>query len=271
MKVRVFDYYNTEISVDSDINVELWIDKFPKKEREQGVMRVVLMREPTQALVSKVMMNQRFYDYVLTYHQDVIDNNPKARLVLPVVAWVQEEKNKGFGSLFGVSSLFGNKSLYNMPGYANRFELWRRRNEIIIPKYFYLSDWYKIDGEDYDNGLVLYNSKDPMFNFQYHIAIENVYMRNCFSEKIIDCFITKTVPIHIGTPNIGDFFDPKGIFVCRDVNDVIDVCNSLSPTTYNSLKEHVEENYISAKKYTSFTLMLKNKLEELIKEFKHDI
>ena len=39
----------------------------------------------------------------------------------------------------------------------------------------------------------------------FHIAIENVSQRSYFSEKLLDCFLTRTVPVYWGChANLGE-------------------------------------------------------------------
>jgi hypothetical protein len=45
----------------------------------------------------------------------------------------------------------------------------------------------------------------------FGVAIENVSHRGWFTEKILDCFLLKTIPIYWGCSNIEDYFNPKGI------------------------------------------------------------
>jgi FkbM family methyltransferase len=52
---------------------------------------------------------------------------------------------------------------------------------------------------------------DALRDYKFSVAIENSKVKGFFTEKIIDCLITGTVPIYWGAPNIGDFFDAKGI------------------------------------------------------------
>jgi hypothetical protein len=47
-------------------------------------------------------------------------------------------------------------------------------------------------------------SKNPYYETaMYSVAIENVSEDNWFTEKLIDCFATDTVPIYWGCPNLG--------------------------------------------------------------------
>ena len=65
----------------------------------------------------------------------------------------------------------------------------------------------KIDffGRATENPLELKSEGTNPYMFQ--IAIENAQRRFYFADKINDCFVTGTVPIYWGAPNIGDFFD----------------------------------------------------------------
>ena len=41
----------------------------------------------------------------------------------------------------------------------------------------------------------------------YSVAVESSNEPNYFTEKLIDCLITKTIPIYWGCPNISEYFD----------------------------------------------------------------
>lgn len=45
--------------------------------------------------------------------------------------------------------------------------------------------------------------------YRYSIAIENSVKPDYWTEKIADCFLSNTVPIYFGAPNIGDYFPPE--------------------------------------------------------------
>ena len=95
--------------------------------------------------------------------------------------------------------------------------------------------------------------KYPLFeDSMFHIAIENTKEKNYFSEKIIDCFMTKTIPIYWGCPNITDIFDENGIIVFNDINHLNDILNDLKESDYYEKIKYVENNYIISKKYAFF-------------------
>jgi hypothetical protein len=100
----------------------------------------------------------------------------------------------------------------------------------------------------------------------FHIAIENTSIANWFSEKLLDCFQTKTVPIYYGCWNIGDFFNINGILPFRDLNDMITSCNKLTPELYELMFPAIEENYELSKKWCDQMGQLKAGITLILKE-----
>lgn len=75
-----------------------------------------------------------------------------------------------------------------------------------------------------------------------------------FDEKLIDCFLTGTVPIFWGCPSIDKFFNIKGMIIINSLEECIDVVNNLSFNTYNKMLPFIKENFKKAQNYTSFKL-----------------
>jgi hypothetical protein len=55
-------------------------------------------------------------------------------------------------------------------------------------------------------------------DYKYSIAIENSVIPDYFTEKLFECFLTYTMPIYYGCPNIGDYFDERS-FILIDIDD----------------------------------------------------
>ena len=93
----------------------------------------------------------------------------------------------------------------------------------------------------------------------YSVVIENDSTPNYFSEKLLDCFASKTIPIYLGTKSIHNYFDKKGIISFNDFDQKI-----ITFDNYQSLKEHIDNNFNEVKKYrlpedTMFKNYLKTK------------
>lgn len=246
-----------------DRNVYVFIDEIPEIKDPNSLIIIVLQEPFTINNILQTIYNNKInYDYLFTYDENTLNNNSKAIEFMGTNTRIIDFKFEK--KIFGVSTLVGGKNFYNLEGYRLRHSLWSAKDLIEIPKSFYLSSETRYHGADYNNSLVLGSSKNPMFNCQYHITIENTSMKNMFTEKIIDCFQTKTIPIYYGATNIGDYFDDRGIIQVRDLNDIISVVNSLNEGVYKDKEEYVEYNYHKSMKYCNYDNLLIDKIEEII-------
>lgn len=95
-------------------------------------------------------------------------------------------------------------------------------------------------------------SCDEIFTpYRYNIAIENASYDYYFTEKILNCFAAKVVPIYYGCPGIGDFFNIDGIIVVKEptteaVEAALAIC---SEEDYLSRKDAINDNFQRVKEY----------------------
>lgn len=128
----------------------------------------------------------------------------------------------------------------DLPGHQLRYEI----GSLFDKKYNFEVFYPK---ERIENKDVLFN--DSMF----HVTIENTQHDNYFTEKLIDCFMSYTIPIYWGCPNVCDYFDPNGIITFRTKNELESILNNLTPEDYVSREEAVKKNYeIAKEKYAFF-------------------
>lgn len=59
---------------------------------------------------------------------------------------------------------------------------------------------------------------DGLAHYKYSVAIENTSTPDYWTEKIADCFMSFTVPIYFGAPNISDYF-PEDSFIWLPLED----------------------------------------------------
>ena len=61
---------------------------------------------------------------------------------------------------------------------------------------------------------------DGVAPFAVHVAIENVRRAGYFTEKLLDCFLLRTVPVYWGCPDLAAFgFDIDGVVFIDDGGD----------------------------------------------------
>jgi hypothetical protein len=75
----------------------------------------------------------------------------------------------------------------------------------------------------------------PFKDYKFSIVVENLQMENYFTDKIIDCFATGTIPIYWGAPNIKDFFKYP-IFTFNSLAELESILNSNLDKIYDEVK-----------------------------------
>lgn len=269
-KPQIFCSWGLKSNFSHEKPIEIYVDSFPRTPKSPNVVRIIIIQETynTQGVINSVMRQPSMYDYVFTYLDHVLRSNSKAREFLCIKTWITDNidnfsKDK---KEFGVTSLIGGKNFPNLEGHAMRHQLWKRQNEITIPKKIYLSSHYRYGGADYNNNLILGDKKEPLFNTMFHIAIENTSINNMFTEKLIDCFQTKTIPIYYGVKNVEKYFISKGMLIANSIDEIIKLANSVTPELYEEKYNIVERNYLQSFLYTNHTEILDRKLNEVLNE-----
>jgi hypothetical protein len=85
--------------------------------------------------------------------------------------------------------------------------------------------------------------KVMVFDCMFHICIEGYKRRDQYSEKLVDALITKTIPIYYGCINVDEFFNQSGIIQVNSANEIIDICNQLTPDDYERAMLDINDNY----------------------------
>jgi len=86
------------------------------------------------------------------------------------------------------------------------------------------------------------NKEEGLCDYMFSVAIENGSYDGFFTEKILDCFATGTIPVYKGAPDIGEYFNTDGIIQLSEEFDV-------SEEIYKSKLEAVYDNFDRLKKY----------------------
>ena len=211
--------------------------------------RVFAACEPTTYLgldpdmVTK--MGTFYKGLILAWHASLsrLPQTRKFRMGSSWVSWSTKPEDK----IFGIGAIFSGKNNAVFPGYAVRRKILAAENSISIPSMvFSPSNTWK--GIPFDYPLP---SKKPSLDFMFHFAIENCSEEGYFTEKIMDCFITYSVPIYFGDPKIADEFASEGI-ILLDQKDIARQVNSFTPDLYWKKIEAVVENRKRAEKYWHF-------------------
>lgn len=221
------DYMFSEDQIpDLKESCEIHFTRFGKNQRPGGDVHFfsdskhkifVNCNEPTTSAwveqADHVIAKQHHYTKIATTHPKILDNCKNAVLVPYGTTWLNKSKHhpdshgrftEDLGKIQkenSISMICG--ALSGKLGYGIRHTIWNNRKHIPAKLNFYSSTRFPIPGEP----LLLNDDKIHLFNSMYSVVVESSNEQNYFSEKLIDCLVTKTIPIYWGCPNISNFFD----------------------------------------------------------------
>lgn len=102
--------------------------------------------------------------------------------------------------------------------------------------------------------------EDVLNDYYFSITIENEKYSNYYTEKLMDCFATGTIPIYHGTPEIVNMFNMDGIILLNDNFDI----NSLSEDLYYSKMDAIRDNFERCVSHQTSDDYLYDRIVELI-------
>jgi hypothetical protein len=232
---------------------------------------LVVHAEPKQGMVSDewILANYRDFDLIVTYDRKLV-HLPNVRILdTGGTHCNQLPPNKNASISFVLSTGL------NAPGYDG----YQLRRDVVthfataaLPFRVYLSsrraslseeEKARIQGHIENNRLsvfMLEDSKLPLFESMFHVAVENSLHDHYFTEKLLDCFRTYTVPIYWGTDAVLDIFDRRGIIFAKDLADIQNALASLTVKDYWSRLEAMAKNHEIAGRYMNQLGALKTML-----------
>ena len=118
-----------------------------------------------------------------------------------------------------------------------------------------IAKWYEDRPEvdvfygDWNDNKPTYEAKDYLEHYKFSIIIENDIDDYWYTEKILNCFATKTIPIYVGARKIDERFNPVGIIHLKDWNDVYSKVEQLYKIGLDSfyydeiIQDAIEDNF----------------------------
>ncbi|MFT6046065.1 MAG: hypothetical protein ACI9WC_001770 [Arenicella sp.] len=189
------------------------------------------------------------FDRILTHNQDFIDQFPEKTTFYPhcnclikradfelynktkLVSFISSEKQ------MNVSGHIMRHAIYSL--YSKSNENWTRAllNDVRMDLYGSLASNY-----------VEYKL-DSVKDYRFQVVVENSVIDTYFTEKIIDCFVTGTIPIYYGTKKINDFFNSDGIIHFSTLEELFRILGELTEEQYLSRMAGVKDNYQRAQSF----------------------
>lgn len=252
------------IKIDRKFNlpVNLYVDNTMVPSNDGINIAFICEPQSISNIKNFIIENNKYYDVILTHNKEILEFCDNAEMFEFGSCWVTDLESVKEKTL-SVSFLVGGKSMTE--GHRLRHEIWNNQNKITLPKKFFNSSNHPFNTDKESKFLL--DGKEPLFNSLFHICIENCKEDGYFSEKLIDCFYTKTIPIYWGCPDIGKWFNTESIIIVNSLDDIINVCNNLDENFYNDRLQIIEENFNNCKKFLYLHTRICDKIEEIVKRY----
>jgi hypothetical protein len=249
--------------------ITFWYDKLPEsiKQLELNPYNFLFLHEPNEffGYHTNTLKLSHYYTAILTWNDMLLTQCDNAiNFTYNGQTLDDEFINNISGKEFNISFLCGTKELVD--GHKLRQEVYKLKEKIQIPKkwYYVLDDYDQVTNTrpgytDYSKDLshipqgvdpIGYGRRVLFNNSMFNIVIENVNYNNWYN-KIGDNFLTKTIPLYWGCPNIAEFgYDERGIIRFNNENELLNIINNLTPEIYKDMLPYINHNYELAKKDT---------------------
>lgn len=213
--------------------------------------------EVTRLSYEYISNNNTKFDTVLTFDKRLLDRGENFKLNVYGTTWLNEEYRKIWNKNKLCSFILSNKNqtsghkfrnnlanVINKDSNFNFVDLYGGNYKHI--SYTTTRNWSPSHCSTHISNEKILGLKDYMFS----ISCENCKMDYYFTEKLIDCFLSGTVPIYYGCPSISNFFNINGIIMIDTEKDCMDILQTLTFEKYNEMMPYIQENYEKAKQYT---------------------
>ena len=230
---------------------------------------------------NEVIKDAHLFDLIFTSDRNIVNAVPNAYWAPLAECWTNgsmkcvdqidrtsEAKEKEFSVSFNSTSKMGRGGIYQI-----RKDIWENESKIVIPTRFYDSNESPIgDGHPKlpQTNVFQISDKIVLYKSMFNICPENIGREEeNFSQRLIDCFINRTIPIYRGYKNMEEHFNIDGMILVKDGEDAISKINQLTPEYYNERLSAIEDNYnrcIQHEYHLAPGQRIANKIIKLIKK-----
>lgn len=222
-----FKWERNNINFNEDIVVYTDGRLFESKDKDKSIGWLIEPIEIYSGSYDYVKNNKEKFKTIFTYEKDLLNIGSPFEFYPFGGCWIQPENQKIYDKSKNISIISSNKK--QTTGHKLRHD--------VISKY---SNFLDIYGRGYSP---IEYKIEGLKDYRFSIVIENCKRDYWFTEKLIDCFRTGTIPIYWGCPSIGDFFNTEGMIIFDTIEELETIISSLNEDLYNSKLKFMEENF----------------------------
>lgn len=233
----MYDHFPDHNPDPGEPHIDCYSDTYVEQCTTQG-KNIALLLEPASMIgpaYRYVMDHLELFRYVFTHEAQLL-RMPNTYYLNWADVWLQTDSEK-------------NKGISLCTSYKDWCELHKAR--LTLAKHYEGSGVVDVYYGDWNNPRIPnIPAQDYLEHYKYSIIIENDIDDLWFTEKILNCFATKTIPIYVGAPKIGELFNPYGIIQVSDWHDIPDIISNLDiDTEYIRRLDAINDNYKRIKPY----------------------
>jgi hypothetical protein len=174
------------------------------------------------------------FDLIFTYSQELINSDPEKFKWYPHSGcWINDSDIKIHDKSNLLSIIASNKTMTS--GHKLRHDVIKEFGSSMDVFGRGIKDLpYKLDG---------------LSSYMFSIVIENIKYDDYFTEKIIDCFASGTIPIYWGTNSVKNFFNEDGIIFFNTIEELGDILYNLKEDDYFNRMDAIKYNLNNSKEF----------------------
>jgi hypothetical protein len=195
------------------------------------------------------------FDLIFTHSSALLEKYNNTRWIPGGGIWVGGKINRELlGGSDGEIKIYEKSKNISMVS-SNKSMCKLHVDRLNLANYLYYNDEYRkyvtLFGTFKDDTPKWIPVIDSLADYRYSIVIENFVDKRYFTEKLLNCFATGTIPIYIGATDLSEF-NVDGIIQCSTIKDIAKFINTNKDNLediYNLKMEAVKQNFELCKKY----------------------
>lgn len=233
----MYDHFPDLNPKEGEPYIDCYSDTYVKECKGPG-RNIALLLEPKSMIgdaYKYVSEHPEYFRYIFTHDSGLL-KNPNAKMLNWADVWLTTDSEKDKH----ISLITSPKDW--CPLHKERIKLYERFKASGGVDVFY-GDW---------NNPKIPNIKPEEYleHYKFSIIIENDIDEFWFTEKLLNCFSTKTVPIYTGATRIGEIFNADGIIELPYTDMITStVINLRIDEEYEKRREAIEDNFKRVEPY----------------------
>lgn len=173
----------------------------------------------TEEIKSNLKEYFDIFKYIFTHDKELLELDSRFKWVPAQGFWIKEPKI--YEKTKMISMISSNKAFTE--GQKNRLQ-WVEK----------IGDQVDLYGRGFNE---IATKEEGLCDYMFSVVIENGVYESYYTEKILDCFATGTIPVYLGSPDIADHFNKDGII---ELTEEFEVSDEIYESKIEAIKDNLE-------------------------------